>query len=201
MQFVWGILLKGLAAVLPVGLTLYFIYWLSLSIERLMHPLLDYLIPGEYYWPGLGLLTGLMFLFLIGLAVNAWLIQSILGLGESLLSRIPLIKSIYGAIRDFTDFFANGQKRQSLSNAVAVEIGGVRLLGFKVQDNVDDVLPQQADQDLIAVYLPLSYQIGGYTVCLPRSSVIDLEMGNEETMRWILTAGLSKSEKSAQQHR
>ena len=201
MQFVWGILLKGLAAVLPVGLTLYFIYWLSLSIERLMHPLLDYLIPGEYYWPGLGLLTGLMFLFLIGLAVNAWLIQSILGLGESLLSRIPLIKSIYGAIRDFTDFFANGQKRQSLSNAVAVEIGGVRLLGFKVQDNVDDVLPQQADQDLIAVYLPLSYQIGGYTVCLPRTSVIDLEMGNEETMRWILTAGLSKSEKSAQQHR
>ncbi|EMR13754.1 hypothetical protein MPL1_03533 [Methylophaga lonarensis MPL] len=201
MQFVWGILLKGLAAVLPVGLTLYFIYWLSLSIERLMHPLLDYLIPGEYYWPGLGLLTGLMFLFLIGLAVNAWLIQRILGLGEYLLSRIPLIKSIYGAIRDFTDFFANGQQRQSLSNAVAVEIGGVRLLGFKVQDNVDDVLPEQADQDLIAVYLPMSYQIGGYTVCLPRSSVIDLEMGNEETMRWILTAGLSKSEKSAQQHR
>ncbi|MCC5797087.1 MAG: DUF502 domain-containing protein [Methylophaga sp.] len=201
MQFVWGILLKGLAAVLPVGLTLYFIYWLSLSIERLMHPLLDYLVPGEYYWPGLGLLTGLMFLFLIGLAVNAWLIQSILGLGESLLSRIPLIKSIYGAIRDFTDFFANGQQRQSLSNAVAIEIGGVRLLGFKVQDNVDDVLPQQADQDLIAVYLPLSYQIGGYTVCLPRTSVIDLEMGNEETMRWILTAGLSKSEKSSQQHR
>jgi uncharacterized membrane protein len=45
----------------------------------------------------------------------------------------------------------------------------------------------------------MSYQVGGYTICVSRDQVRSLEMSNEDTMRWILTAGLSDSETESHQ--
>ena len=56
MRHVGNILLKGLAAVLPVGLTLYLVYWLGVSIERMLRPVIVSMVPEEYYWPGMGYL-------------------------------------------------------------------------------------------------------------------------------------------------
>ena len=48
--------------------------------------------------------------------------------------------------------------------------------------------------DEVAVYLPMSYQIGGYTLLLPRRCLTPLEMGFEDAMRFVITAGLSRPE-------
>ncbi|HEX9802339.1 MAG TPA: DUF502 domain-containing protein, partial [Gammaproteobacteria bacterium] len=89
-------MLKGLAALLPVGLTFYFIYWLSISIERVLRPVLVSVLAEKYYLPGMGLIAGLVVLYFLGLTVNAWIVKRLFRVGEGLLERIPLIKSIYG---------------------------------------------------------------------------------------------------------
>ena len=63
------------------------------------------------YWPGMGLVTGFILLFLIGLAVNAFLVRRLLGLGEDLLLRVPVVKTVYSAIRDMTRLVNTDKKK------------------------------------------------------------------------------------------
>lgn len=190
----WKTFLKGLATILPVTLTFYLIYWLGVTAEKALRPIMIAILPYDFYWPGLGLLAAIGIIFLSGIAVNAWLIKKLFDLGESILDKIPLVKSIYGALRDFMDFFSRERRDDDLNNAVVVKISGMHLIGFQVRDEVKGLIPTQEEDDLVAIYLPLSYQIGGYTICVPRDTVQPLEMSNEDTMRWILTAGLSTTE-------
>jgi len=193
-NMIWKTFLKGLATILPVTLTFYLIYWLGMTAERALRPLMIAILPYDFYWPGLGLLAAIGIIFVSGIAVNAWLVKRLFDLSEALLDKIPLVKSVYGALRDFMDFFSREKKEDQLNNAVAVKIGNMHLIGFQVRDEVGGLMPTSEDEDLVAVYLPLSYQIGGYTICIPRHAVQRLEMSNEDTMRWILTAGLSTTE-------
>lgn len=201
MQFVWKTFLKGLATVLPVSLTLYLIYWLAVSAENALRPIMIAILPYDFYWPGLGLLAAVGLIFIIGIAVNAWLVKRLFDLGEAVLDKIPLIKSIHGALRDFTRFFSRDKQENNLNHAVAVTIGGMQFIGFQVKDDVSHLLEatEGEKKDLVAVYLPMSYQIGGYTICLARNQVKPLHIPNEDAMRWILTAGLSDSEPESHQ--
>jgi uncharacterized membrane protein len=193
MRYVWNILLKGLAAVLPVGLTLYLVYWLAISIERVIRPVITIVIPEHYYWPGMGLVAGMVLLFFIGLEVNAWIVRRMIGAGEELLEHIPLVKSVYGTLRDFMGYFSTMQKRHDLKQVVMVTVNDVRLMGFLTAEQVEDIPDMTHPEDMVAVYLPMSFQIGGYTVYVPRSRVEAIDMSVEDAMRRIITANLSKA--------
>jgi len=194
MRHVWNILLKGLAAVLPVGLTLYLVYWLGISIETMLRSVITAIMPEEYYWPGMGLAAGLVLLFIIGIIVNAWLVRHLFRLGEKFLERIPLVKSVYGALRDFMDYFSSTRQRKDLHNVVKVSFGDAHLIGFLTREHLTNMPGLSQSEKMVAVYLPMSYQIGGYTIYLPRSRVEAIDMSFEDAMRMVLTAGLSKSE-------
>lgn len=193
MRSLSNILLKGLAAVLPVALTLYLMYWLGISIERMLRPVITLVVPAQYYLPGMGLVAGLIMLFFIGLAVNAWVVQRLFRLGERLLERIPLVKSVYGALRDFMDYFSNAQQRSDLKQVVMVSIADTRALGFLTSEHVKDMPGISLSDDIVAVYMPMSYQLGGYTLYVPRARVEPVDLSIEDAMRRVLTAGLSKS--------
>lgn len=194
MRHVWSIMLKGLAALLPVGLTFYFIYWLSISIERVLRPVLVSVLAEKYYLPGMGLVAGLIVLYFLGLTVNAWIVKRLFRVGEGLLERIPLIKSIYGSLHDFMEYFSTVDERRGMKQVVLVSIADARLIGFVTGEQIRDVpFPESPDEEIVAVYLPLSYQIGGYTIFLPRSHVEPIDISMEDAMRRVLTAGLSKS--------
>lgn len=201
MNMIWKTFLKGLATTLPVTLTFYLIYWLGMTAEKALRPIMIAILPYDFYWPGLGLLAAIGIIFLSGIAVNAWLVKRLFDMSETLLDKIPLVKSIYGALRDFMDFFSREKKEDKLNNAVVVRIGEMHLIGFQVRDDVSGLMTSAENEDLVAIYLPLSYQIGGYTICVPRNTVQRLEMSNEDTMRWVLTAGLSTSKDRNQKSR
>jgi len=192
MRLIWNTLLKGLAAVLPVGLTAYIVYWLATTVEGVLRPLIMALMPDRWYWPGMGLIVGMVLLFFIGLAVNAWLVRYLLQLGDSLIGRIPVVKSVYSSLRDFMEFFSVPQQRKDLQKVVMVTIGDARLIGFLTSENIRFLPRLSETDDTVAVYLPMSYQIGGYTLYLPRSRVVPLDMSVEDAMRRVLTAGLGK---------
>lgn len=200
MRVIWNLLFKGLATIVPIGLTLWLVYWLAVSIESVLRPVITAILPEQYYWPGMGLAAGLVLLFFAGLAVNAWLVRRLLDVGENVLEQIPLIKSIYGSLRDFMDFFSSARQRKDLKQVVLVTLSEARLIGFLTSEDVTDMaaFSQSENEDIVAVYLPMSYQVGGYTIYLPRSRVEPLDMSIEDAMRRVLTAGLSKSRATKQ---
>jgi uncharacterized membrane protein len=188
MKALGGILLKGLVTILPIGLTVYFVYWLGITTESLLSKPIKLLI-GDAYWPGMGLVTGFVILFVVGLAVNAFVVRRVLGLGEELLLRVPVVKTVYSAIRDMTRLVNTNKKKGDLDRVVTVDVGLGRLIGFVTQEHAN-TLGIGGGDDLVAVYLPMSYQIGGYTIYLPRSKVVETDLTVEQAMRIVLTGGV-----------
>jgi len=189
MSYLGRILLKGLLTTLPIGLTVYCVYWLGVTAEAVLSAPIKAIIDDANYWPGMGLVAGFVLLFFTGLAVNAFLVRRVLGFGERMVLRIPVIRTIYAAIRDITRLMETGGRKGDLQRVVTVPFGPGRVIGFVTQEH-GEVLGPEAGADLVAVYLPMSYQIGGYTVYLPRSQIEATSLSVEQAMRVVLTGGV-----------
>ncbi|MGD8311810.1 MAG: DUF502 domain-containing protein [Gammaproteobacteria bacterium] len=192
LKFVSKHILTGLVTILPVVLTLYFLYWFVVSAESVLGNILRLWLPEGYYWPGMGVITGLVAVFAVGLLMHAYVVQRLFAMGENLLYHTPVIKSIYLALRDFLNYFSPDTKKE-FEQVVAVSLGdtGMQVIGFVTQAKPANLPEDFRGQDSILVYLPLSYMIGGYAVLMPRSAVRPVDMSMEEAMRFTLTAGVT----------
>ena len=190
MRGVGRTILSGLLAILPIGLTIYVVSWMALAGEELMRRILGPVLPESVYLPGLGLVVAVVVLYLVGLAVNAWAVKQLLQAGDELLARIPVVKTLYVAIRDFTRFFPSGDATSDLKHVVLVPIGPGKVIGFVTAD--DGALIGAGD-DVVAVYLPMSYMVGGYTLFLPRSSLEPTSLSVEAAMRVVLMGGMQST--------
>lgn len=189
LSFLGRTLVTGFIALLPVVLTIYLLYWVAIASEEVMGNALRYVLREEFYFPGLGMLLGLVVVFLVGLLMNAYLGRKLFMFAEQILYRLPLVKSIYRAFRDFFDFFSPG--KEGLGQVVVLTFNGMELVGFVTQDDPARLPPSFRDRDCVLVYFPMSYMVGGYTILVPRKDLRPLNMTREEAMQFVLTAGIT----------
>ncbi len=189
------IFLTGLVAVVPLALTAALLVWLGLNAEKLLGAMVRFVLPDAWVFPGLGVILGIGLVFGIGVLMQLWVVQQLFNLGEAVLGRIPLVKTVYGSIKDIMDMFSRGD-REGAGRPVIVRLPGrdEAVLGFVTRSSVDARFG--ANDDTIAVYMPMSYQVGGYTVLMPRDRVEPLEVGAQEAMRFVLTAGMGMTGKA-----
>jgi uncharacterized membrane protein len=190
MRKIWNTVLKGIVAILPLGLTVYVVYWIAVTAERLFSPVIKLLVPAHYYWPGLGLLIGLVVLYFVGLAVNAYFVNSVLRLSDEFFARIPVVKTIYLAIRDFMRFFPSSGQGSELQRVVMVPFGPGKVIGFVTAESDEMLRRSGGAGETIAVYMPMSYMMGGYTVFVARELVEPTSLSVEEGMRIALMGGV-----------
>jgi len=191
-KFAGRTFLAGLITILPVVLTLYLIYWLAVSTESVLGRAIRMLLPENLYWPGMGLIAGLIAVFAVGVLMHVYVVQWLFTKGEQIFYHVPVINSVYRAIRDLFDYFSPTTKRK-FERVVAVSIGdsGMQLIGFVTQEDPDSMPEDFRENDSVLVYFPLSYMIGGYTVLVPRTALRPLKMRMEQAMRFTLTAGVT----------
>jgi uncharacterized membrane protein len=191
----WRTFLTGLVAIIPLGVTAYVVYWLFTAADSLFSGIGQALLPPGWYFPGLGLTAAVLAVLALGAVLNAWVFGRVmLTLGTRLLERIPLIKTVYSGIRDLMLFVSRAPDDDRRHVVLVTLPGDIRLIGF-----ITDTAPAQAvpeltreDEPVLAVYLPMSYQIGGYALYLPERCLQRLEMSVEEGMRMVLTAGMNR---------
>jgi len=184
-------LLRGLVVVLPIGFTLWLLWWLSSSTEALLRKLIVLVVPPEHYLPGMGIAAALVLLLAAGTLFNAMLVQGALASWERFLDRIPVVKTIYGATRDFVKLLPTGGKRRDLRRVVLARFGEAQVIGFVTQDDASELGIVGAGDDLVAVYFPMSYQIGGYTLYLPAAELTETDLSVQEAMRLVLIGGVT----------
>ena len=187
-------LITGLITVLPIVLTLYLLYWLAITSEQVMGGALQWALPEVVYFPGLGTIAGLILVFLIGLLMKAVLIRQMFSFSESILYRVPIIKSIYRAIRDLFDFFS--PKKEHFGRVVIVAVNNMEMVGFSTQEDPARVPESLRNPDSVLVYLPMSYMIGGFTLLIPKKDIKPCQMNMDEAMRFVLTAGITGQSKA-----
>jgi uncharacterized membrane protein len=184
-------LVSGLVVVMPIGLTLWLLWWFGSSTESVLRRAITLLIPDQYYRPGMGIAAAVLLVLSAGFLLNALLIRRMLAAWESFLDRIPVVKTIYGALRDFAKLLPADGKRRELKRVVLARIGDAQLIGFVTREDAAELGIVKREAALVAVYFPMSYQIGGYTALVPRSAIVHLDMPVETAMRLVLTGGLS----------
>lgn len=186
------IFLTGLGTILPLLLTVYLLFWLATSTEALLGKGIRWLVDEKYYRPGMGIILGLVVLFVVGLLMKTWLVRKIFDWWNGLFLRLPLVKTIYRMFQDFVVFITEPKKQEG-QQVVSMQVGdtNMRVLGFVTRSDLKTLPNGLRSDNEVAVYLPFSYQIGGYTVFVPRDSLTPVDMNLQDAMRFAVTAGLS----------
>lgn len=186
------LLLRGLLAVLPLALTLYLLWALVVWSEQLALGLLRPMI-GEVYFPGLGLVLTLALILLAGLVVSSHTTARLLGWIELPFTNLPVVKSIYTSLKSFAEYFAPHHHGRPAQQVVLLRPPGAEweAVGLVTRQHTQGLPAGFLPGDRVAVYLPMGYMIGGYTLFVPRSWVTPIAMSVEEAMRQSLIAWMS----------
>ncbi len=192
MKKIGKLFIQGLIAILPIVLTAYILYWLAVSAESLLGGFIKLFIPKDFYLPGMGIVAGFLLIIFIGILIHVWLFKKLFEWGEKILAKLPLIKSLYGSFRDLISFF-DTSKEKEFDKVVMVQIEGhtLRLIGLLTRDDFSDLPEGIDDNETVAVYVPMSYQMGGFTVFVPKENTQPIDMSIDEAMRFAFTAAVS----------
>jgi uncharacterized membrane protein len=184
------IFLTGLLTLIPAVATIYLMVWLIGAVDRLFGRPLRWLMPGDSHLAGMGIVLAIALVFGVGLLMHGVLFRQIFRKAEQALLTVPLVRSIYGAVKDLIGLF--GRSDGPAMQVVSLTLPGSswKLLGFVTRADFADLPPGIGSPAEVEVYLPMSYQVGGYTVIVPREAIRPVEMSREDAMKFILTAGL-----------
>ena len=182
---------KGLATIIPIALTLLIMFWLAGLAEGGIGNLIQLILPENWYIRGMGLVGGIVIVIAIGLLSQILLFRKLIDFGEAILERMPVVKSVYRATKDFVEYFS-GDDEGKFNQVVLVRHPELKiaLLGFITREDFT-TLPF-GKEDEVAVYLPLSYQIAGYTIFVPKEWCEPVDIPFEDAVRLILTAAMKR---------
>lgn len=193
MNFLRRYLVAGLLVWLPLVATLYVLRLLVRWMDQSLLLLPEHYRPDNllgFHLPGVGVLLSLIILLLTGLIAANLFGRKLVGLWERLLSRIPLVRSVYSAVKQLVEtmFSDNGN---SFRKVVLVEFPrrGLWTLAFLTNDE-HGVVQEATGRDVISVYIPTTPNpTGGYFVLVPREDVREIDLSVDEGLKLLLSMG------------
>ncbi|MDX1706579.1 DUF502 domain-containing protein [Pseudidiomarina sp.] len=187
-------LLKGLAVLLPIALTIALVHWLLVTVEAWLRPLWIGLIGEDYYLPGLAFVSFLGIAVFIGFSTRWRIVSKFWALPGMLIERMPVLSNLYGTLTEAVDLMS-GKSFADESVVLVTLPGDVRLIGIitKRSGLKGDRLSALLDEDHVAVLLPMSYNVGGYTIIVSRDCIQPLDMSPADAMQLTISAGLGKN--------
>lgn len=183
MKKIIGIFLKGAIALAPVAITLYILYKVYQIMDGIFRGLLE---SAGLYFPGLGAIVTLALIFMVGLLASNWITSQFLKLVETLFARLPVVKNIYGIIKDTINSLSGDKKGFSHLAIVELPNAPVKLLGFITNEGDNRFIPE----GYVSVYLMQSMQWAGNLILVPKEYVKEVDATPEEAIKFIASAGL-----------
>lgn len=139
------------------------------------------------YYPGMGIVTVLLVIYLVGWLSSYWFMKRVISYGEWLLGKIPVVKFIYNSVKHLST--AVFESNNMFDHVVLVPFHQSRALGF-VMAEVPAVLREKLGDDYVCVFVPWSLNMtSGTNLFVKKSDVIYLDISNESALQYMLTAG------------
>lgn len=196
MKHVTTTFFKGLFTLLPLLLSIYVFIWFLSMVERGARSFLLVFYPEFLYIPGMGVALVFVLIYAFGTVVDRPLARGIMNMIEGLFVELPVVKTVYVAIKDFTEFLKpNKEKKTNQVVLVKFPDWPVEVIGLLTRESLRDLPEAVTKDDKVAVYFPMSYQIGGCTLFIPRAWVTPTSMTVEQAMRSIITAWIPGKDK------
>ncbi len=187
-------LLAGLLVLVPLAVTVWLLNWIIGTLDQTLQ-----ILPGDWHpdkllgvhIPGFGVLLALAIVLSIGAIATNFLGKKLVSWWDSLLSRIPIVRSIYSSVKQVSDtlFSENGN---AFRKALLVQWPreGVWTIGFQTGMPGGDVV-NHLQGEYLSVYVPTTPNpTGGYFVMLPRADCIELKMSVDEALTYVISMGV-----------
>lgn len=198
-----NVFLAGLAVTVPIGLTIYILFFLIDLMDGLLRVIPTALHPETLLGvriPGLGAIATVALIFLAGLVTTSYAGARFFRLAETLVERIPLVRGIYVAIKQIVQTMVS-KEGQSFKRVVLVEFPrqGLYTVAF-VTGQTSGELREKTGGRCINIFVPTTPNpTSGYYMIVPEDRVTDLEMSVEEAFKLVISGGmLSPSENNKQ---
>jgi len=190
-----GYFFAGLLIILPLGITVYVIR----AILKVMDHVLDIMPPPlhpqtylPFPVPGLGLILSLLVVVLTGMLAKNYMGRRVVDFGEHLLSKIPLVRPIYSAMKQMTQAMF-GETQAAFKRVVLVEFPrqGIYALGFVTGTGAEEIEDRTARR-LVSIFLPTTPNpTSGFYLMVPENETVALSMSVEDAFKLLISAGIA----------
>ncbi|MEM7526316.1 MAG: DUF502 domain-containing protein [Pseudomonadota bacterium] len=188
--------LTGIVVVAPVVVTL----WLTAATISFVDSQVMPLVPTPYHprtWvgidvPGYGVLVFLIFTVIVGYFAKKVFGMQLIRFGESIVNRTPVVRSIYGALKQLVETVLS-QSKTTFQEACLIEYPrrGLWAIAF-ISTDAKGEIPQRTNVGrLVSVFLPTTPNpTSGFLLFVPEEDVIPLDMSIEDAAKLVISAGL-----------
>jgi uncharacterized membrane protein len=187
--------LAGVIVTAPIGITVLLIWQFISFLDSHVASLIPERYNPETYLPfsvpGLGLLVTIAFLTLVGFLAAGLAGRTLVRLGERLLSRMPVVRSVYGTLKQIFETVL-AQSSRSFREVVLVEYPrrGIGAIAFVTGSSRDEA-SSPAEKELVHVFLPTTPNpTSGFLLFVPREDLVHLDMTVEEGMKLVISGGI-----------
>ncbi len=197
--------LTGLVIAAPLAITTYIVWWMVQWIDSWVKPLIPNRYNPEQYLPfavpGFGVLLAIVLITLLGFLTANLLGRSLVGFGESLLGRMPLVRTIYSGLKQmFVTMLTD--KAATFNKVVLVEyprrnLWSIAFVSTEVKGELYEILNEsdKPEDRVMSVYVPTTPNpTSGYLLFCKRSELVELDMSIEDAAKLVITAGLVSPE-------
>lgn len=188
-------LLAGLLVVVPVAITVWVLQWIIGTLDQTLLILPEAWHPDRVlgvHIPGLGVVLALAILLLVGAVASNFIGKKLVRLGDAIVSRIPVVRSIYSSVKQVSDTLFS-ESGNAFRTAVLVQWPrpDVWTIGFVTGTPGGDVANYLRGEEYLSVYVPTTPNpTGGYFVMLRRSDCIELKMSVDDALKYVVSMGV-----------
>lgn len=186
--------ITGLIVVVPLYITAYVVVLIVRAMDNVFNFLPELLRPQSFlpfYIPGIGLAFTIIGIFIVGVVAQNFLGKKLVSLGERILARIPFLRIVYNATKQFLETFFT-REHEGFSKVVIFEYPrkGIYTLGF-VTGRTRGELKTKIEEGTTSIFVPTTPNpTSGYFVMIPDADIIPLEMSVEDAFKVIMTGGI-----------
>jgi len=181
--------IAGVVVLIPIGITLYLTVFIinvsSKLIPKEINP--NHYLP--YNIPGLEILIAVLLITIIGWLSLSFIGKRLFNLFESVLNKIPIIRTIYSAVEQLIETFTKSKSDKKTVVLIEYPRKGVYAVGFATKENTGEI-KKKVGKELINVFVPTTPNpTSGFLLMFPKDEVIYLDLSFEEASKFIVSAG------------
>jgi uncharacterized membrane protein len=187
-------LLAGLLVIVPVAITIAVLQWIIGTLDQTLLILPEDWRPDKVlgvHIPGFGVVLTVAILLLVGAVVSNFMGKKLVSWGDTLVSRIPVVRSIYSSVKQVSDTLfspdGNAFRTAVLLQWPRADVWTIGFVTGTPGGEVTDYLPGE----YVSVYVPTTPNpTGGYFVMLRRSDCVELKMSVDDALKYVISMGV-----------
>lgn len=184
--------INGIITIVPIILVIYVIFKTFLFLDSLLGNTLKKYFKEDYI-PGIGLLVTIILITVLGWLSTKYVTGKIINLVDYVLENIPVVKTVYSVIKDTVQSFLGDKKSFSKVALITIPGTSMKSIGFITSEQLAGFYDPLKDH--VAVYIPQTFQVAGFTFLIPKDQVEIIGVKPEDAMKLVLSGGMTSSSK------